>query len=159
LKTNHLMWLGQIKKAAFLPSVRYADKKRSDPLPWFWYASIGGHFCSFLVSNIFLSSLSIIYPLHFSIHAQNAMSQFSTENTVCFSVHLLRQGVRLVLCCTRRLVLSIPTILPRFFVSDRPLYQIHTMAFQPHTGIHRKNEPLSFKVGSLKRTWDCSSFT
>ena len=32
------------------------------------------------------------------------MSQFSTENTVCFSVHLLRQGVRLVLCCTLRLV-------------------------------------------------------
>ena len=33
---------------------------RSDPRSQFWYAAIGGHFCSFLVSNIFCDPLFLL---------------------------------------------------------------------------------------------------
>ena len=47
----------------------------------------------------------------------------------------LRRSLYFVVPAVRE---SIRYDLARFFVSDRSLYQIHTMAFQPHTGIDRK---------------------
>ena len=66
-------------------------KMRSDPRSQFWYAAIGGHFCSFLVSNIFcdpLFLLSICLP--YSSHRSNTNHTFLNGEYRGFWVLLLR---------------------------------------------------------------------